>query len=69
LFFKSGYLEFAVIYKPDRVFAHHHFGFHALSEGFYNFTSTGYKSIFAVSNGGVADSNCRHCFTPQLYVR
>lgn len=54
LFFESGYLEFAVIYKPDRVFAHHHFGFHALSEGFYDFTSTGYKSIFAISSGGVA---------------
>jgi hypothetical protein len=48
LFFKSGHLEFAVIYKPDRMFAHHHLAFHALSAGFYDFTSTGYKSIFAI---------------------
>ena len=48
LFFKSGYLEFAIIYRPDRVFAHNHLAFHALSEGFYDFTSTGYKSIFAL---------------------
>lgn len=48
LFFKSGYLEFGVIYKPDRMFGHHHLAFHALSGGFDSFTSTGYKSIYAI---------------------
>jgi hypothetical protein len=51
LFFKSGHLEFAVIYRPDRMFSYNHLAFHALSAGFDAFTDTGYKSIFAVKAG------------------
>ena len=51
LFFESGYLEFAVIYRPNRMFRSVHFAFHALSAGFDAFTETGYKSIYAAKIG------------------
>ena len=44
LFFEFGYFKFALTFEPDYFWGH--FQFFAMSKGFENFTSSGYRSIF-----------------------
>jgi len=50
VFFKINSFEFGVILKPHYISNYHHFSFYAISSNLENFTSTGYKSIFATSS-------------------
>ncbi|HHS93213.1 MAG TPA: hypothetical protein ENK82_07690 [Campylobacterales bacterium] len=56
LFFELNHLSFAVLYQPYyfKSTGLAHLGFHALSQGFEAFTSTGYHSIFVRDSKGVS---------------
>lgn len=53
VFFKINNFEFGVILKPNYVSNYHHFSFYAISPNLEKFTSTGYKSIFAISSNKI----------------
>jgi hypothetical protein len=69
--FEFGELKFAIVYKPDYLKGAHigntqHMAFHALSEGFEAYTSTGYKSNFVHYEGMVSDEELRAFWIEEL---
>lgn len=44
--FEIGEYRFGVVYIPGRSFHYQHLGFYAMSQGFEQYTETGYKSNF-----------------------